>query len=97
MLSETPRSANDLLRAVPVPQSTLYRRLGELKELGLVGVQRSILTEDGKKVDLFRSLLEEVDITLRGSSMSVRSRRRDLAAERLADLWGEVRDQDGHQ
>ncbi len=96
MLSEAPRSANDLLKSVSVPQSTLYRRLGELKDLGLVGVQRTILTEDGKKVDLFRSLLEEVDISLRGSSMSVRTRRRDLAAERLADLWGEVREPDGH-
>lgn len=92
LLSGAPRSAKELLQSVSVPLSTLYRRLGELKALGLVDVQRSLITEDGKKTELYRSLLEEVHIHLRGSELELRTRRRDMAAERLADLWGEVRE-----
>jgi DNA-binding transcriptional ArsR family regulator len=91
LLADTPKAARELLLVVSVPQSTLYRRLGELKDMGLLDVQRSIITEDGKKMELYRSLLEEVVIHLRGPTLEVRPRRRDLAAARLADLWGEVR------
>ncbi|MGI0053636.1 MAG: hypothetical protein ACRECR_05200, partial [Thermoplasmata archaeon] len=70
---------------------TLYRRLAELRELGLVDVERVVITDDGKKVELFRSLLEEVDVRLRGGKLEVRAKRRDLAAARLADLWEAVR------
>lgn len=91
LLSEAPRSARDLLRTVSVPQSTLYRRLSELRSSGLVDVQRSIINEEGKKMELYRSLLEEVEVRLLGARLDVRTKRRDLAAERLSDLWGEVR------
>jgi DNA-binding transcriptional ArsR family regulator len=91
LLADAPKGARELLRVVSVPQSTLYRRLGELRDMGLLDVQRSIITEDGKKMELYRSLLEEVVIHLRGQTLEVRPRRRDLAATRLADLWGEVR------
>ncbi|MCI4358615.1 MAG: winged helix-turn-helix domain-containing protein [Thermoplasmata archaeon] len=91
LLADAPKAARELLHVVSVPQSTLYRRLGELKDMGLLDVQRSIITEDGKKMELYRSLLEEVVIHLRGQTLEVRPRRRDLAAARLADLWGEVR------
>lgn len=92
LLAEAPRSPRDLLRSVTVPQSTLYRRLGELRALGLVDVQRSMITEDGKRMELYRSLLEEVEVRLHGGTLDVRARRRDLSAERLAGLWGEVRE-----
>lgn len=91
LLSKSPAPAKDLLRSIEVPQSTLYRRLVELREQGLVDVQRSIITEDGKKMELYRSLLAEVEVRLNGQGLSVRTKRRDLAAERLSDLWGEVR------
>ncbi|HEV2165663.1 MAG TPA: winged helix-turn-helix domain-containing protein [Thermoplasmata archaeon] len=92
LLGDAPKPARDLLAVVSVPQSTLYRRLGELKAMGLLDVQRSVISEDGKKIELYRSLLEEVEIRLRGQILEVRPRRRDLAAARLTDLWSEVRE-----
>jgi DNA-binding transcriptional ArsR family regulator len=91
MLSDQPRSAPDLLKTNHIPQSTLYRKLHDLQTLGLVGIQRSAITEDGKRVELFRSRLEELRVELRGASLRIDVRFRDLAAERLHDLWSDLK------
>ncbi|MCI4350058.1 MAG: helix-turn-helix domain-containing protein [Thermoplasmata archaeon] len=95
MLNETPHSAQDLLNANHIPQSTLYRRLHELELLGVVAVQRTVITGDGKRVDLYRSLLEEFKVELRSSRLEVTVKYRDLKAERVRELWGAVRSEAG--
>ncbi|MFI5419026.1 MAG: winged helix-turn-helix domain-containing protein [Candidatus Lutacidiplasmatales archaeon] len=95
MLNNSPHSAQEMLQGVQVPQSTLYRKLHELQELGLVAVQRIAITSDGKRVDLYRSLLEELSVDLKGSSLRIQVRFRDLAAERLKDMWKDVRKEAG--
>jgi DNA-binding transcriptional ArsR family regulator len=95
MLNEAPRSAQDLLLANHIPQSTLYRRLHELELLGVVAVQRTVITGEGKRVDLYRSLLEEFKVELRSSRLEVTMKFRDLKAERVRELWGAVRNEVG--
>ncbi|MCI4344786.1 MAG: helix-turn-helix domain-containing protein [Thermoplasmata archaeon] len=95
MLNDAPRSAQELLVANHVPQSTLYRRLHELEELGVVAVQRTVITEEGKRVDLYRSLLEEFKVELRSSRLEVTVKYRDLQSERVRELWGAVRKEAG--
>jgi hypothetical protein len=91
MLSDQPRSAPEILRTNHLPQSTLYRKLHDLQEIGLVGIQRSAITEDGKRVELFRSRLQELKVELRGASLRIDVRFRDLASERLQDLWSDLK------
>ncbi len=93
MLDREPRSVQEMFEADHIPQSTLYRRLHELRELGLVGIQSSVLTPDAKRQDLFRSLVKEVQLTLRGDHFDLRVRYRDLSAERLESLWGKLREE----
>ena len=95
MLNDAPHSAQELLTGNAIPQSTLYRKLHELEELGLVGIQRTAITADGKRVDLYRSLLEELRVDLEGTSLRIRVRFRDLAAESLRDLWHTMRTEAG--
>ena len=90
MLNDAPRSAQELLTTSGIPQSTLYRKLHDLQELGLVGVQRTAITSDGKRVDLYRSLLEELKVDLAGGGLRIQVRFRDLAAERLKQMWHRV-------
>ena len=90
-LSNAPHSAQEMLQHNRIPQSTVYRKLHDLQELGLVGVQRSAITPDGKRVDLYRSLLEEIRVEMRGPELRIDVRFRDLASERLGDLWKSVR------
>jgi len=95
MISDTAHSAQELLAANRIPQSTLYRKLHDLQQLGLVGIQRTAITAEGKRVDLYRSLLEELRVELQGAQLRIQVRFRDLAAERLKTLWHDVRREAG--
>lgn len=93
LLDREPRSVPQLLEANHIPQSTLYRKLHELRELGLVGIQTSVRTEDARRLDFFRSLVEEVRVTMRGDFLDLQVRYRDLNSERLRTLWGQLQDE----
>jgi DNA-binding HxlR family transcriptional regulator len=95
MLNDAPRSAQEMQASNRIPQSTLYRKLHELSEIGLVGVQRSVISTDGKRVELYRSLLDELKVEMRGARLRVDVRFRDLAAERLKEMWKDVRKEAG--
>jgi len=90
-LNEGPRSALELTKTCDLPQASVYRKLRELQEAGLVGIQRTVLTDDGHRTDLYRSLLVAATLSYRGASLEVRASYRELAAERLGDLWDAVR------
>jgi len=87
MLSDAPHSAQEILAANHIPQSTLYRKIHELEQLGLIGIQRTAITPEGKRVDLYRSLLEELKVDLQGTELRIQARFRDLSAERLKQMW----------
>ena len=95
MIGDVPRSAQDLLTTNHIPQSTLYRKLHELQDLGLIGIQRTAITPEGKRVDLYRSLLEELRVEMLGQQLRIQARFRDLSAERLKEMWRDVRKEGG--
>ncbi|MGI0131411.1 MAG: winged helix-turn-helix transcriptional regulator [Thermoplasmata archaeon] len=97
MLNESPRSAQEIQGTNRIPQSTLYRKLHELGEIGLVGVQRSVISSDGKRVELYRSLLDELKVEMRGARLRIDVRFRDLASERLKEMWRDVRKEVGRE
>jgi DNA-binding HxlR family transcriptional regulator len=97
MLNESPRSAQEMQATNRIPQSTLYRKLHELGEIGLVGIQRSVISPDGKRVELYRSLLDELKVEMRGARLRIDVRFRDLSAERLKDMWRDVRKEAGRE
>ncbi len=90
-LDREPHSVQELLEANHIPQSTLYRRLHELRELGMVGIQTSLRSQDAKRLDMFRSLVEEVRVTVRGDLFDLQIQYRNLGAERLQSMWGKLR------
>jgi len=87
MLSDAPHSAQEILAQNRIPQSTLYRKIHDLQDLGLLGIQRTAITPEGKRVDLYRSLLEELKVDLQGRELRIQARFRDLSAERLKQMW----------
>jgi DNA-binding HxlR family transcriptional regulator len=92
LLSDGARSAQEIQASNRMPQSTLYRKLHELSQIGLIGVQRSVISPDGKRVELYRSLLEELTVEMRGTRLTIDVRFRDLSSERLKELLHTVRD-----
>jgi DNA-binding HxlR family transcriptional regulator len=97
ILNESPRSAPEIQATNRIPQSTLYRKLHELTEIGLVGIQRSVISSDGKRVELYRSLLDELRVEMRGARLRIDVRFRDLSSERLKEMWRDVRKEAGRQ
>jgi len=95
MLNDSPLSAQEMLGANRIPQSTLYRKLHELQEIGLVGVQRTAITTEGKRVDLYRSLLERLAVEMYGRTLRIDVKYRDLATERLQTMWKDYRREAG--
>jgi DNA-binding transcriptional ArsR family regulator len=91
MLNDAPISAQEMLAANRIPQSTLYRKLHDLQEIGLVGVQRTAITPEGKRVDLYRSLLERLAVEMYGRTLRIEVKYRDLASERLQTMWKDYR------
>jgi DNA-binding transcriptional ArsR family regulator len=87
------RSALEMFQETGVPITTLYRKIHELEELQLVGVERSAITPEGKRVEFYRSRLEEAQIHLSGGVFQLRARYRDLAAARLESMWTTVREE----
>ena len=91
MLNDSPLSAQEMLASNRIPQSTLYRKLHDLQEIGLVGVQRTAITPEGKRVDLYRSLLERLAVEMYGRTLRIEVKYRDLASERLQTMWKDFR------
>lgn len=90
-LNDAPHSVQDVVDRCGLPQASAYRKLRELQEGGLVGIQRSALSSDGHRTDLFRSLLPAARIRLERDRLEVTAEFRDLAAERLGEMWEQIR------
>ena len=61
MLKEA-KSASDLAYETRIPLSSVYRRIHELNEAGLLAVERATITEQGKRLELYRSAVNEVNL-----------------------------------
>jgi DNA-binding transcriptional ArsR family regulator len=90
-LDTAPRPAHELVHNLDLPQSTVYHKLHDLQEKGLVTVQAVAITGDGKRVELFRSLLEACTVDLREGRLNVRVRYRNIEAERIGNMWENIR------
>jgi DNA-binding transcriptional ArsR family regulator len=85
------RTARELELQLSLPHSSVYRKIHELESLSLLGVQQFVFTPEGKKVELFRSRVQEVRIEMRGPELKVDVRYRDLRQDRLASMWNSMR------
>ncbi len=92
-LNERARTAPDLMAELRLPHSSVYRKLHELQELGLVGIQRLAITPQGKRVEYYRSLVSGFRVELEGGRLKVNVSLRDLTAERAKTLWDSMREE----
>ena len=57
-----PKSVVDITREQRIPVTSAYRKVKELKEFGLLRVERIVLTDDGKKYELVRSVIRAANV-----------------------------------
>lgn len=70
-LIDRAESVNSISRVNNIPIATAYRRIAELEESGLLTIERGVLTEDGKRYDLYRSSFRQVNIFIENGRVEV--------------------------
>ncbi len=60
-----------LAKECKIPVTTVYRRIEELVEAGLVSPARAGRTKDGKWFDLYRSTVKRINVTSENGTISV--------------------------
>ena len=56
-------SVPDIIKEIDIPHTTAYRKIKWLVDNELVTVENIIITEDGKKYSMFRSLYRSFNVT----------------------------------
>jgi predicted transcriptional regulator len=55
-----PKTAQAIGKELDIPTSTLYRKIAELKECGLIMVERIVVREDGKREPTYTRTFKEI-------------------------------------
>jgi sugar-specific transcriptional regulator TrmB len=84
---DEPVSALDLSKNSEIPITTVYRRIEGLVQAGLLSAVKSGRTTDGKWYDLYRSLLERIDISFNEGSMQIEVEINESVADRFTRMW----------
>ncbi len=85
------KSAIEVSAERNIPISTAYRRLHDLEEAGLVVVERSVVSEDGKRFELYRSTVRSVAVSFNPGAIDVEIVPNEDMATKFARLWGYMR------
>lgn len=86
-----PKSVKDVESETGLPQATVYRHVNHLVEERLLVVERSAITPDGKRYDLYRSRIQNARIELDARGVRVLWEPVEAMEERLARVWTSLR------
>ncbi len=88
---EKAQSVEELSLAQDIPISTAYRRVNEMKDIGILTVEKTILTEEGKKFELYRSAFKTIHMDLNPDEIVIDVELNEDVATRLSRLWASMR------
>lgn len=84
-------SVKDLSDRTGIPLPSAYRHVNGLVEDGLLYVERSAMTPDGKPYDLYRSTLKSCRIEMDAQGVKVSWVLNTSLDERLQHMWDSLR------
>jgi len=87
---EDPMSALELSKKYEIPITTVYRRIEELVEAGLLAAVKSGRTTDGKWYDLYRSLLRRIDVSFEKGDVRIDVIVNEHVADRFTRMWSSI-------
>ena len=68
---KTEKDAIEISNELQLSLSTIYKTLGNLEKLSLIQVRRFKMTDDGKKIKMYRSKIKEASITINENNSEV--------------------------
>lgn len=86
-----PRSVKDLSAEASIPLASCYRQVRALVEDGMLVVERSAMTADGKPYDLYRSRIRLARIEVRAGKVEVTWEANAPVEDRVLHFWGQLR------
>lgn len=87
------RAVKDIAQETGLALPTTYRHVNKLEENGLLVVERSAITPDGKKYDLYRSRVKSARIEMDAAGERVTWEPNEATEDRLASMWDSLRGQ----
>ena len=85
-----PLSALEISRKYGIPITTVYRRIEELLDGGLIAAVKSGRTIDGKWYDLYRSLLLRIDVSFEEGNVKIDTAVNSHLSERFTRMWTSI-------
>lgn len=85
--ADEPKSAQDLSELLDVPIATCYRRIDELTEVDLLEHHDRILSDDRRRVSVYRRNVEEVVVRFEDESVAVSVEERGRVTNKLDEVW----------
>lgn len=82
-----PRSAQELSDQLDVPIATCYRRIEELSDAGLLTLEDSVLSEERRRVDVYRRGVDRVTVSFGEDGVAVDVEERSSVKNRIDDAW----------
>ena len=84
--TDEPISAQDLSDELEIPIATCYRRIDELTEHDLLELHDNILSDDRRRIKVYRRNVDEVTVDFSGE-LSVAVEERSEVTNKLDEAW----------
>lgn len=85
--TEEPRSAQELSDELEIPIATCYRRIDELTEHGLLELHDDILSDDRRRIKVYRRNVDAIRVEFNEEQLSVDVEERSEVTNKLDEAW----------
>ncbi len=86
------KTVEEISRKLKIPLSTTYRKINELKDSGLLVVEKSAITDKGKICDLYRSTIKSMRVDLNSQRISWDITFNDAMHDKIMRAWNSIRE-----
>ena len=59
------KTASNLSESLKIPLSSVYKKLSDLEELTLIEIEKTILSENGRRFKIYRSRINKAEISIK--------------------------------
>lgn len=94
-LSRDTMSVKQLSEQLDVPIATAYRRVEELEETGLLESKGKQMNEDGRRVKVYSSRVDEIHVSFVDGDPYVEVETRSEARKSIDDAWRKLQGDEG--
>ena len=81
----------EIIHQYQLAPSSVYRRITEFVDAGLLAVERIVITKDGKKYSLYRSTVRDMHAEYKSGILELNISPNEDVVSKLTRLWSSMR------